>query len=107
MGQWIAKLTGDDKVQDSQNRAAENQAEATRVAAERTAKATQEAAAQATRQMELAASRNKIEMAAAEQANKPIENADVLLDAPATTSTSNARRRKSQFGTNYSAGVSI
>ena len=69
MGQWIAKLTGDDKTQDAQNRAAEDQATATKAAAEKTAKATQEAAAQATRQMELAAARNKLEMSAAEQAN--------------------------------------
>ncbi len=107
MGQWIAKLTGDDKTQDAQNRAAENQAVATKAAAEKTAKATQEAAAQATRQMELAATRNRAEMAAAEQANKPVENADVLLDAPAANSVSTARKRKSQFGTGYSAGVSI
>lgn len=107
MGQWIAKLTGDDKTQDAQNRAAEDQATATRAAAEKTAKATQEAAAQATRQMELSAARNKLEMSAAEQATKPMENADVLLDNPATSSPTVARKRRSQFGTGYSAGVNI
>lgn len=107
MGQWIAKLTGDDKVQDSQNRAAENQAEATRVAAEKTAKATREAAAQATRQMELAASRNRAEMAAQEQAAKPMENADVLLTPGGAASPTAARKRKSSFGVGYSAGVNI
>lgn len=107
MGQWIAKLTGDDKVQDAQNRAAEEQAAATKAAAEKTAKATQEAAAQATRQMELDAARNKLEMQAAEQATKPMENADVLLDTAATAAPAAARKRRSQFGTGYSAGVNI
>ena len=107
MGQWIAKLTGDDKIQDAQNRAAEAQATATKTAAEKTAKATQEAAAQATRQMELSAARNKLEMQAAEQATKPMENADVLLDTAATAAPAAARKRRSQFGTGYSAGVNI
>lgn len=107
MGQWIAKLTGDDKTQDAQNRAAENQATATAAAAERTAKATREAAAQATRQMELAAARSQAEMAAQEVATKPTENADVLLDAPGASSPIAARKRKSTFGVGYSAGVNI
>ncbi len=107
MGQWIAKLTGDDKTQDAQNRAAEDQATATKAAAEKTAKATQEAAAQATRQMELSAARNKLEMSAAEQATKPMENADVLLDTAVAASPAAARKRRSQFGTGYSAGVNI
>lgn len=107
MGQWIAKLTGQDKLIDAQQRDAENQAAAATASAERTAKAAQEAAAQATRQMELSAARNKLEMSAAEQASKPMENADVLLDAPAAGGPGAARKRRSQFGTGYSAGVNI
>lgn len=107
MGQWIAKLTGQDKVIDQAQRDAENQATATATAAAQQAKATQEAAAQAARQMELNASRAAVEQAAADAAAKPIENPDVLLSSPQTTSAATARKKRSTFGTGYSSGVNI
>lgn len=106
MGQWIAKLTGQDKVIDQAQRDAQNQAAATAEAADKQAKATQEAAAQAARQMELSAARASVEQAAADAAAKPIENPDVLLSSPQAT-TATARKKRSTFGTGYSAGVNI
>lgn len=107
MGQWIAKLTGQDKVIDQAQRDAQNQAAATSEAAAKQAKATQEAAAQAARQMELNAARAAVEQAAADAAQKPIENPDVLLSNPKTTSSVAARKKRSTFGTGHSAGVNI
>lgn len=107
MGQWIAKLTGQDQIIDQAQRDAQNQAAATAEAAAKQAKATQEAAAQAARQMELSAARASVEQAAADAAAKPIENPDVLLSSPQQGSVSAARKRRSTFGTGYSAGVNI
>lgn len=107
LGRDIAKITGQDVRDDISQRQAAAQADATRAAAEASAKATREAAAQATRQMELQAARAAAESAKADVLATPMENADVLLDSPATTAPSVARKRRQQFGTGYSAGVKI
>ncbi len=107
LGRDIAKITGQDVRDDISQRQAAAQAEATKAAAEASAKATREAAAQATRQMELQAARAAAESAKADTLEKPMENADVLLTTSEASSPTVARRRRSQFGTGYSAGVNI
>lgn len=109
MGQWIAKLTGQDKQIDAANRAAEDQATATATAAAATAKQNQEAAQQAGMQMELQAARTQVEMAAADAAAKPVENADVLLDKSTTVGGTAVKKRRATFGTasGYRSGVQI
>ncbi len=107
LGRDIAKITGQDVRDDIAQRQAQAQAAATREAAEASAKASREAAAQATRQMELAAARQAAESARDAANDVPAENPDVLLTNPVTASPAAARKRRSQFGTGYSAGVSI
>lgn len=108
MGQWINKLSGQDKVLDQQQRDAENQGVATREAAAKTAAANQEAAAQAGKQQELNAARQRVEEEARRAADVPPENVDVLLKAPTAEGTTQAARKKrAAFGTGYTSGVQI
>lgn len=104
----VGSLTGANQAAKATENAARVQADATRAAAEQSAQAARDAAAQAAQQQSLTAARNAALTSAAEQTNKPLENPEVLLDAPAdTSSAATARKRRATFGVGTSGGVNI
>lgn len=99
MSKVIGKITGATAQAKAVERAAAQQAEATRKSSEAAAAATRESAAQAARQQEAAVARNAATAAAAEQLSKPLETAEVQLDeAPTESASGAARKRRQQFG---------
>lgn len=106
--QAVSKITGADVQADQAQRAADDQAAATRASADLAAKAAQEQAAQASRSMDANAARATAQAAAAESLSAPVQNADVNLGRDAGVSASGAARaRRAKFGTGTSGGVSI
>lgn len=106
--QAVSKITGADVQADQAERAAQDQAAATRSAADAAARASQEQAAQASRSMDSSAARAAAQAQAADMADKPVENPDVQLGRNNGVSASGvARARRAKFGTGTSGGVSI
>ena len=106
--QVVSKVTGADVQADVAQRAADEQAAATKASADLAAKAAQEQAAQASRSMDASAARAAAQSAAADAAAAPVENADVNLGRDGRVSASGAARaRRAKFGTGTSGGVSI
>lgn len=107
--QSVAKITGADVQADQAQRAADEQAAATKAAAQAASKAAQEQAAQASRSMEASAARATAQAAAADLADKPVENPDVNIASTGGASASGvARARRQKFGTGSAgSGVSL
>jgi hypothetical protein len=106
--QAAAKITGADQAADSAERAATDQANATRASADLAAKAAQEQAAQAARSLDANAARATATATAQSAAETPLENPDVAIGGVKSTSASGAARaRRAKFGTGTSGGVSI
>ena len=106
--QSIAKITGADVQAGAAERAAQQQADATRASAQSAANAANEQAAQASRAMETQAARSAATAAASDAAATPVENPDVNIENTGRASASGvARARRAKFGTGTSGGVSI
>lgn len=105
----VGEVTGANAAADQAERSAYDQAAATRAAAESSAKAAQEAAAQSARQQEATVARMAANAAAADAVNTPLDNPDVQLTLPQTTSAAaTSRKKRATFGIGASnTGVNI
>lgn len=105
---FVRKITGVQAQIDAQNANTNAQIEAGNAAAAAQAKALNASTQAAASAQEQAVARTKVEDAARQAASVPLAVADVALTDPASGSAVAASRKKrAQFGKNYSSGVGI
>lgn len=105
---FIRKITGVQGQIDAANLAAEQESAATLKAAQDSANATIAQAQSVATQQAADIARQKAVSDASATLAEPVAQAQVQLDAPSTVSTAAAiRKRKGQFGKNYTDSVTI
>lgn len=105
---FVRKITGVQGQIDATNRAADMEAQNLQQQAQAQANALNQAAQATAQNQRMLAARSVAEDAARTQASQALETVDVQLDETPTDSTIGmARKRRAQFGKNYSAGVNI
>lgn len=105
---FVRKVTGVQGQIDATNRAADMEAQNLQQQAQANANALNQSAQATAQNQQMLAARAVAEDAARTQASQALETVDVATqDTPTDSTIGMARKRRAQFGKNYSSGVNI